>query len=293
MNKICGNCGQKGHVYKNCKAPITSFGIIAFRQNNFDYIDNEYYKSLFGIYPHLGRNEEIKILLIQRKDTMGYIDFIRGKYESEKYLIKSLNEMTPYEIHRLQTMSFDDLWDDLWADHNCKYYKNDKKTAKRKFNKLDLSSLIIKSSPKWSFQEFGLPKGRRNMKEKNRDCAQREFEEETGYNRNDYIILKKLGKLEENFTGSNDIQYRHIYYIAEINNNASYPYFNINNIHQKSELNSIDMFTRNEIPHVIRDYDIEKKKIIDIAFELFIEYKKNPFKQDKYFHYIKKKLLNS
>ena len=29
--KICCNCGKKGHIYKRCKEPVTSFGIIAFK----------------------------------------------------------------------------------------------------------------------------------------------------------------------------------------------------------------------------------------------------------------------
>ena len=27
----CNNCGKPGHIYNQCKIPITSFGIIAFR----------------------------------------------------------------------------------------------------------------------------------------------------------------------------------------------------------------------------------------------------------------------
>ena len=29
----CANCGLKNHVYKKCKEPITSYGIICFRAN--------------------------------------------------------------------------------------------------------------------------------------------------------------------------------------------------------------------------------------------------------------------
>ena len=30
-NIYCVNCGEKGHVVKDCNGPITSFGIIAFK----------------------------------------------------------------------------------------------------------------------------------------------------------------------------------------------------------------------------------------------------------------------
>jgi hypothetical protein len=59
MNEsYCNNCGKQGHLYHQCKMPITSIGLITFR-----------------IY-----NDEIQYLMICRKDTLGYIDFLRGKY---------------------------------------------------------------------------------------------------------------------------------------------------------------------------------------------------------------------
>ena len=34
MNDIyCNNCGKPGHIYNQCKIPITSYGVIAFRYN--------------------------------------------------------------------------------------------------------------------------------------------------------------------------------------------------------------------------------------------------------------------
>ena len=30
---FCNNCGKNGHVFHQCKQPITSIGIIAFRYN--------------------------------------------------------------------------------------------------------------------------------------------------------------------------------------------------------------------------------------------------------------------
>jgi ADP-ribose pyrophosphatase YjhB (NUDIX family) len=291
MNKICGNCGKKGHMYKDCNGPITSIGIIAFRRKQTDRIKPDYYKSLLGKDPPDSRNNQVKILLIQRKDTIGYIDFIRGKYDNEVQLIKDLNEMTPCEVERLKTYCFDKLWDDLWADHTCKYYRNDKRNAKYKYEKLNIPYLISQSKQKWVYQEYGLPKGRRNMKEKNRDCAEREFQEETGYESDNYIIIKQLGKIEENFTGTNGVCYKHIYYIAKIKDEAQYPLYDDKNIHQKSELKSIDLFTRTETQDLLRNYDIEKKKIIDIAFTLYEKYEKNSNKKDKFFYHIKTNLL--
>ena len=73
----CNNCGKQGHQYHQCKLPITSYGIIAFMLTK----------------------DGIKYLLIRRKDTLGYVDFIRGKYPLNNvvYLMNMLNEMTVNE----------------------------------------------------------------------------------------------------------------------------------------------------------------------------------------------------
>ena len=62
MNKTnsCNNCGKQGHSFHQCKLPITSYGIILFRSSP----------------------KGLQFLMIRRKDSFGYIDFIRGKYLS-------------------------------------------------------------------------------------------------------------------------------------------------------------------------------------------------------------------
>ena len=39
MNLYCNNCGNKGHIYRNCKFPVLSYGIICI--NNDDGNDND------------------------------------------------------------------------------------------------------------------------------------------------------------------------------------------------------------------------------------------------------------
>ena len=69
-NNVCNNCGKQGHMFHQCKLPITSYGIIAFRYNI---------------------NNNVEYLMIRRKDSFGYIDFVRGKY-------------TPYNIEQVQNI---------------------------------------------------------------------------------------------------------------------------------------------------------------------------------------------
>ena len=123
---------------------------------------------------------------------MGYIDFIRGKYsntnEIEKYkkINTCLNEMTFLEKKNLLTQNFDTIWNNMWVNHSSKAYLNEYENAKKKYNKLDINTLVKNSTTQYSFQEFSFPKGRRNMKETNIICAEREFYEETGYNKSSY-----------------------------------------------------------------------------------------------------------
>ena len=57
---ICNNCGIYGHLFYKCKKPIMSFGIISYRNNEI--------------------TNNVEYLMIRRKDSLGYVDFIRGKY---------------------------------------------------------------------------------------------------------------------------------------------------------------------------------------------------------------------
>ena len=54
--------------------------------------------------------------MVQRKHSLGYMEFIRGKYnindiENIKYL---LEQMTPEELQNINNNNFDYLWNMLW-----------------------------------------------------------------------------------------------------------------------------------------------------------------------------------
>ena len=95
-NKYCNNCGKQGHLYSQCKVPITSYGVIAFRYNPF-LKENEY-------------------LMVCRQNSFGFIDFMRGKYSiyNKHYISNMVAQMTIQEKKDLVTMEFDDLWRKLW-----------------------------------------------------------------------------------------------------------------------------------------------------------------------------------
>ena len=170
MNKninICNNCGKQGHLFHQCKLPITSYGVIVFR------------------YGEKG----IEYLMIRRKDSFGFIDLIRGKYSPYNiYQIQNIvNEMSVEEKERVLNESFDELWNKMWGESSNIQYKNEEQSTSKKLDLIKngvilndelitLKDIINNSNSKWTETEWEFPKGRRNSKEKDIDCALREFE---------------------------------------------------------------------------------------------------------------------
>jgi ADP-ribose pyrophosphatase YjhB (NUDIX family) len=60
--------------------------------------------------------------MIRRKDTLGHIDFMRGKYSiyNRHYLINMLNQMTLSEKERMRKGGFNELWRHLWISEATK-----------------------------------------------------------------------------------------------------------------------------------------------------------------------------
>jgi 8-oxo-dGTP pyrophosphatase MutT (NUDIX family) len=256
---FCNNCGKNGHAFHQCRYPITSIGIIAFRNTK----------------------EGIKYLMIRRKDTLGFVDFMRGKYPlfNQNYLRNIINEMTIQEKHKLLNNSFNELWKDLWGENIGIQYRIEENTSRNKFDLLkigitkgskvfSLSSLIKDSTTSWKETEWGFAKGRRNYQEKDINCALREFQEETGYSKNSIDIIQNLIPFEETFTGSNYKSYKHCYYVAHIDNNIK-PLTDF----QISEVSKLEWFTFTQALDMIRPYNQEKMSVLSRIDELLNKFR--------------------
>lgn len=233
---LCNNCENYGHLFYNCKRPITSLGIICYRYNKI--------------------KQKIEFLMIQRKDSLGYVDFLRGKYNeyNDFHIVNIISEMTDNEIDRIKNNNYEYLWDYLWNKKNepfdIKHKEKMNYIVKYKFY------LLIKTG--WEYPEWGFPKGRRNHKEKDIDCALREFSEETGYKISKLKVIKNILPIEEVFTGSNLKSYKHKYYIAQMDYEDSLKDFKI----QENEIGNMEWYTIDECLKKIRFYNIEKKEVI-------------------------------
>ena len=107
-NVQCGNCGVYGHIYKNCDQPILSYGIIGYRK--FKQRKNKMLKN--NMFNQLDCNNDyfnIKYLLICRKDSLSYCDFLRGRYDIEDSTMinRFLTDMTIDERKNLKTLDFE------------------------------------------------------------------------------------------------------------------------------------------------------------------------------------------
>lgn len=250
---ICTNCDKEGHVHRCCNEPITSYGIVAVRKvkNNWIKVGSK-------------NNQEhvLEYFMVQRRCTMGYIDFLRGKYTDKKYLLICFQEMTQNERRDLLEKDFETLWDDLWMNHNSNVYINSFINAKQKFDKLDIAELLSVTVSDWEDTEYGFPKGRKNVNESNIQCAIREFKEESGFKKEDFVLYNNNVTFQEIFKGTNGIMYRHVYYIALINSTTKLPIIDEKNILQSGEVKKFGWFSFEESMGLIRYYDYAKKIVL-------------------------------
>ena len=115
---------------------------------------------------------------------------------------------------------------------------------------------------------MGFPKGRRNYREKEIICGLREFEEETGYIKNNLIIFNNILPLEEIYTGSNYKSYKHKYFLGYMPENK-----NPEKEFQINEVGKIEWVTIDKADVFIRDYNIEKKNVIYELIKILKTYK--------------------
>ncbi len=243
----CVNCKKAGHTFRDCKEPTTSYGIAAIR---------------FAPEP--------QYLLIRRRDSLGYVDFLRGKYTmSQSGYIKTLLEsMTREELNRLISTPFDELWTSLWNSQNTRQFRLEYESAKRIFESFRatgdiagkvLSRYISEVTTNWTEPEWGFPKGRRSPHETELACAIREFGEETGIPTKDLRIRTTLPPEKEEYRGTNNINYRHVYYIADCDTDAA---VNLSNRVQTREVGDIGWFPFEEAYLKIRETNPEKRAVL-------------------------------
>lgn len=257
---LCSNCGELGHTHKACMEPITSFGIICFDISH-------------GL---------IKFLLVQRKHSISYIDFIRGKYSFDNipFLNILFRTMTLTEKENLLYLPFDKIWDGLWINDN-RAYRHDFKQSKKKYELIkdgfvkenqfiNIDVLIKKNADFNGSLEWGFAKGRRDKNESDIRCARREFQEETNRKRDEYIFCEDLPRFTEEFIGTNGIAYRYVLYPCR-NITDKRLYIDPYNRNQISEIGNIGWFTYEEAAKLIGKRNRRRVGVIRKIYEILCD----------------------
>lgn len=245
---FCNNCGERGHVFRTCSYPIISCGLLLLRGK----------KSPLTLPTN---PSDVEVMMVRRKDSISYMDFLRGKYElsNSTYIHNLIKNMTKDEQKRIVEHPFTTLWSLLWGnsrDTNSQEYLD----AKDKFDALDRSRLVYEYRSVYDEPEWGFPKGRRMRKESDLDCAIREFFEETNIQRESYTLCKNL-QFSETFQGTNGIMYKHIYFIGLLNDSNSIDLEQKLTPVQRREISQVSWKTFDECRALVRPHYTKRKAL--------------------------------
>lgn len=206
------------------------------------------------------KNHRKEYLMVCRRNTFAFADYIIGKYKDGdlKYIIQLVLYMTFGERKSIRTETFESCWN--------KMYVNTKKadgvffeTSRQKFmrNKHIFDSIDDKVPCLWKYPEWGFAKGHMNARETSLECAKRELFEETRISDDMYTIDTNIPPFEEEFMGTDGHKYINLFFIA-IANNECEPFLDVKNAHQIREIRNILWFSYTKAIQNIRNYENSK-----------------------------------
>ena len=302
MSSACSNCGKAGHFFRECREPITSLGILAFRRkaptvalSKVDIVDVSALassKSLQQVVAPtatavgVGALSKVDIvdvsalasskslqqvtiswLLVRRRVSIGFIEIMRGKYEiRDTACIQALvDQATIAEREVLLTKGFAELWHDLWNGPASRRYQAEYEQSKAKFEVLrGRGTLAILC--KESTTKWTEPEW--GFPKGRRSSTESELAcalRETYEEAG--VSRKDLRILEgppllEEYHGSNGICYRHRYWLAEAPATLEVRMDNTN-ADQRREISDVRWCSFDEAKTLIRGYNTEKRAVLE------------------------------
>jgi 8-oxo-dGTP pyrophosphatase MutT (NUDIX family) len=215
--------------------------------------------------------------MIQRKDSLGFMDIMRGKYKvnEPEYIKKQLKGMTEGERQKLKSMEFEEIWHELWGSdtESTQRYVHDRVNSRVKLAELragiklpngeqySLDDLLRQEPALYTTPEWGFPKGRRDPYESDIHCAFRELEEETSITEQELFKVINIQPFIEQFYGSNNIHYRHTYYIAQYCGERDISYNKLNS-EMTREIGNLAWKNLDEAILLLRPENLEKRNIL-------------------------------
>lgn len=230
----------------------------------------------FGIICYRIKNNNVEYLMIQRKDSLSFMEFIRGRYKvtDEEYLLDLINNMTEGEKSMLLEGDFDKIWNYAWTQQNINNtvkHTTEYCESKKKYMSIYSTNFFMNNLKKDKYnnyeQEWGFPKGRRKLKESNTDCSIREFCEETRISKKDINILYNYNDFEEIFFGTNNILYKHVYYIGKIEKEVNLQ-IDSKCLEQSREIRALQWFNYNDVLKKIKNINVERIELFKLVNKL-------------------------
>lgn len=231
----------------------------------------------YGIILFRIKDTTPEYLMVCRKSTYCYVDFLLGKYNDKntEYLKFMIKNMTYDEREFIKSKSFEQLWKELYSYSRAPqgaFYEY----VNAKFERILETFIVLESttSCKYRYPEWGFPKGRPNNTEDPFDCASRELCEETRIPKSGYKIIESIMPYEERYVGTNGIGYRNVFFVGESKINCN-PYLDKTNSAQSREIGYIKWFNYSDAMRQFRDHEESKRCVIEKVNLSILDYIKN------------------
>jgi 8-oxo-dGTP pyrophosphatase MutT (NUDIX family) len=280
---VCANCSGIGHTSKQCPQPITSYGVILFRPKDPSWNQTE------RLVVEDDSRPAMEFLLIQRRDSIGFVEIMRGKYkvQDRAYIQHQLTGTTAAERQRLLTLPFDTLWLELWGppQEGGHAYRSEREQARGKLEALRahaedgrpslLEELLASAGGPAETPEWGFPKGRRELHEREYACAMREMWEETNISEKEILPVRGMEPIAETFLGSNGVTYCHKYFLACVPAGIGSTDMEVaarNNAHIRREVGALAWCSEEEALHHFRGGHAEKVELMRKVVRLLNTY---------------------
>lgn len=205
-----------------------------------------------------------EFLMVCRRNTFSYVDYILGKYKENEseYISHLIVNMTYIERSNIKKNKYSLLWNNLYAysrEPEGEFYSQVEKKFNRnlsKFLTLDANLPCFWNNPEWGF-----PKGRKNENETSIECAKRELQEETGIYENMYYMDTTIDPFVEEFIGTNGLKYINIFYVAFVNSSCQ-EFLDEKNKYQIREVSQIQWLSTKKANSQIRYHEHSKQYLI-------------------------------
>lgn len=231
-----------------------SFGVILFRENF--------------------KTKQLEVLVVQRRFTYAFFDFVLGKYTNIDHARNMFNNMTSTELLEIYSLNFERLWCKIWIDraHEAYFKAFNRFTCNFMYDGgLILKRYILAAIPTGELL-WNCPKGQKEFKSKETDilCAVRELKEETSYEKRQYTILpnvtRKIAYIHDG------IRYVSKFYIGFLNQNITVHRFDIM---KAKEIEQQKWVTMNELKTLNSKTFLEN--LVKPAKKLIKKYRKGKF----------------